>query len=104
VPATASATNSVPRAAAASPAGAVRPEPELGTVIRGRVLSRNDQVRFVVVELLFSPLPEPGRRLEVYRGEKKVGELRASRWNRGALVVADIIHGDAQPGDDVRAD
>jgi hypothetical protein len=77
---------------------------EVASIIRGRIVSRNDPVRFVVVELIFSPVPEVGRRLDVYRGGTKVGELRASRWNRGALVVADIIHGDAQPGDDVRAD
>lgn len=72
--------------------------------IRGRILTRNDQARFVVFEVIFSPVPEQGRRLEVRRNGKKVGELRTSRWNRGSLVAADIISGEAQPGDEIRAE
>lgn len=85
-----------------SPPG--NPQPEPIREIRGRILNRNDQARFVVIELIFSPVPELGRKLSVIRDGAKVGELRTSRWSRGDLVAADIIEGDAQPGDEIKAD
>ncbi len=70
----------------------------------GRVVSLNTQARFVVVDFLFQSLPAPGQRLSVYRDGKKVGTLRCSPFASGGQVAADLIEGDAKPGDEARAE
>ena len=40
--------------------------------------------------------------LNVYRRDLKVGEIRVDTWRRDDNVVADLIAGEAQPGDEVR--
>ncbi len=70
----------------------------------GRVVSVNAQAQFVVVDFFFNSLPSPGQRLAVFRLGRRVGEVRASVWAKGGRMAADILNGDAQVGDEVRAE
>jgi hypothetical protein len=70
----------------------------------GRVVSVNTQAQFVVVDFFFNRLPSPGQHLAVFRLGRRVGEVRASVWAKGGRMAADILNGDAQVGDDVRAE
>jgi len=47
-------------------------------------------------------MPKGGQTLFAYRGGLKVGELKISGEQRDNYIVADIVSGDAQPGDDAR--
>lgn len=72
--------------------------------VAGRVVSYNPQARFVIVDFLFNALPQPGQQLNVYRDGQKVGVVRCAPWVRAAQMAADVIEGEAGPGDDVRAE
>jgi len=69
----------------------------------GRVASVNVMLQFAVVDFAGGRLPPIGAPLLVYRNGKRVGELRASGPAMGTALVADVIAGDARPGDEVRA-
>ena len=70
----------------------------------GRVISVNSPARFVVVDFFFHGLPDAEQRLGIYRQGRRVGEVRASVWAKGGRVAADLLEGDAQVGDEVRAE
>jgi len=74
------------------------------TVIAGRVVSVNPKLRFVVLDFSLNPLPPIDQRLNVYRQGQKVGEVKISGPARNSHIVADIVAGNAQPGDRVRDD
>jgi hypothetical protein len=59
---------------------------------------------FVVVDFGFNPLPRPDQRLTVIRTNQAVGALRMTGAPRGSLMVADIMNGEAQVGDEVHED
>jgi hypothetical protein len=88
-------------------AGAVTssaPEPVVtpDTGLAGKVASFNNDGRFVVLNFPLGHLPAVEQRLFVYRQELKVGEIKVSGPQRDDLIVADLVAGEAQPGDDVR--
>ncbi|HXG49445.1 MAG TPA: hypothetical protein VNO52_17615 [Methylomirabilota bacterium] len=68
----------------------------------GRVAAVNGAGRFVVVTFPLGTLPTPDRRLHAFRDGLKVAELRPTEWQRDFNLVADIVTGDCQVGDDVR--
>ncbi|MBU6399956.1 MAG: hypothetical protein KGS61_06540 [Verrucomicrobia bacterium] len=68
----------------------------------GRVASVNPSLRFVVLDFSLNRLPALGQPLNVYRQGQKVGELRVSGPVLDNHVVADVVAGAAQPGDQVR--
>lgn len=70
--------------------------------LSGKVVTYNSVGRFVVLRFPVGQLPKNGQALFVYRGGLKVGELKISGEQRDNFVVADIVNGEAQPGDDVR--
>lgn len=70
----------------------------------GRVIGGKEDLRFVVIDFSSSRLPPPDRRMNVYRGEQKVAEIKISGPYRGTTVVADILRGQAQYGDLVKPD
>jgi hypothetical protein len=74
--------------------------PETGLV--GKVASYNDAGRFVVVNFSGGRLPAVEQRLFVYRQDLKVGELKVDKWQMAENVVADLLAGEARPGDEVR--
>ncbi len=72
-------------------------EPMDGTV--GRVESVNARLRFVVLDYSLNVLPRIGDRLDVWRSDQRVGELKVSGPIRNTTLVADIVSGDVQAGD-----
>ncbi len=68
----------------------------------GRVISVNTELRFVVLDFSLNPAPAVEQRLGIYRENVRVGEVRITRWSSGRNVVANIITGEAQIGDEVR--
>lgn len=69
----------------------------------GKVVSYNDAGRFVVLDFPLGQLPAAERRMFIYRAGLKVGEVRINAWQREHFIVADLLAGEAQEGDHVRA-
>jgi len=92
-----------------APAG---PAPKASAVIvtptearSGRIRSVNSTARYVVITYPVGvPLPAPERSLNVYRAGLKVAEVKAGgdRERIDVNVVADIVAGECQVGDEVR--
>jgi hypothetical protein len=70
----------------------------------GKVASINANLRFVVIDFSLSRVPELEQRLSVYRQGQKVGEVKISGPTINQNTVADIVTGEAQLGDEVRAE
>ena len=74
------------------------------TPVQGRVTFVNDRFRFVIVDFAFHQMPQLEQRLGVYRRDVRIGEVRISGPADGSTIVADIMSGDADLGDQVRED
>ncbi len=74
----------------------------LANPVMGKVVSANSVSRFVVLDYSLSRLPALGDRLSIYRQGLKVGEVQVSGPVMNNNVVADLLKGDAQAGDDAR--
>jgi hypothetical protein len=90
-------------------AGATDASPSAGRLIVsqenglcGKVASANQNLRFVVVTFPITRMPALEQRLVVYRGGLKVGEVKISGPQQEDNIVADIVAGEAEPGDEVR--
>ncbi|HVY72246.1 MAG TPA: hypothetical protein VHH73_20095 [Verrucomicrobiae bacterium] len=70
----------------------------------GRVARVDQKLRFVVLDYSINPLPPVEQRLNVYREGRKVGEVKVTGPAMNNNIAADILAGDAQAGDEVRAD
>ena len=70
----------------------------------GRVSVVREDLRFIVIDYGPNKLPPLDQRLNVYRGDQKVGEVKISGPYLGTTVAADITRGSAQYGDIVRPD
>jgi hypothetical protein len=82
---------------------AARPIVTPSNTVTARVMSVNLNAGFVVLNFPIGAVPGSGRRLSVYRGglkvaEVRVGDLKPIDFN----VVADIMAGQCQIGDEVR--
>ncbi len=75
-----------------------------GTVLIGKVVRVNANARFAVLNFPVGTMPAPGQQLNVYRQGLKVGEVVATGPQQDDNVVADIVKGEAQVGDELRAD
>ena len=71
-------------------------------VLVGRILKINPAGRFVVLNFPPGRLPTLDQRLGVYRQGLKIGEVKVSGPQLEENVVADLIAGEAQAGDQVR--
>lgn len=69
---------------------------------KGRIASVNAQGRFVVITFPVGTMPALQQRLGLYRANAKVGEVKISGPQRDNNIVADIIAGECQIGDEVR--
>jgi hypothetical protein len=69
----------------------------------GKIARVNMDGHFVVLTFPIGHLPALEQRLNVYRRGLKVGEVRATGPQLDDNVVGDIIAGEAQAGDQVRA-
>jgi hypothetical protein len=72
--------------------------------VKGRVVSVNPNARFVVIGFALGSVPAIGKRLSVYRNGLKIGELKITGPQRENNIVADIVTGECQLGDEVRED
>ena len=75
-----------------------------GGPLKGRIASVNAAARFVVLSFPLGALPAVEKRLNVYRGGLKVGELKVTGPQRDYNTVADIVTGECLAGDEVRDD
>jgi len=74
--------------------------PDLSIV--GRVVRVNQSLRFVVLSFPIGQTPNTGVRMNVFRHNVIVGEVRVTDQQRDNNAIADIVLGDAQDGDEVR--
>jgi hypothetical protein len=70
--------------------------------VAAKVVSYNPTGRFVVLNFPVGQMPEVGQSFFLYRGGLKSGEIKISGPQRDNNIVADLVNGDAQPGDEVR--
>ena len=71
-------------------------------MVIGKVVRVNSQERFAVINFPIGRLPAMGQPLNVYRQGLKVGELKVTGPQQDDNVVADIVHGEVQTGDELR--
>jgi hypothetical protein len=69
----------------------------------GKVARANVEGRFAVMTFPIGHLPSANQRLSIYRKGQRVGEIRVTGPQLDDNVVGDIVAGDAQAGDEVRA-
>lgn len=69
----------------------------------GKVAKVNPEGRFVILTFPIGHLPALQQRLSVYRLGLKVGEVRITGPQLDDSVAGDIVAGEAQAGDEVRA-
>jgi hypothetical protein len=91
-------TGTAAQPAPARPAPIVTPDESLAA----KVLSVNTVGRFVVLNFPDGRMPKLEEYLFLYRGGLKVAEVKAVGPQQETSIVADIITGDARPGDTVR--
>lgn len=70
--------------------------------LSARVASYNAAGRFVVLSFPVSQMPKLEQTLFLYRAGLKVAEVKVTGPQRDNNIVADLISGDAQAGDEVR--
>jgi hypothetical protein len=73
-----------------------------GHLTTGRVSSVNAAGRFVILTFPLGAVPSAEKRLYVYRGGLKVGEVKVTPPPLDINIAADIIAGECQIGDEVR--
>jgi hypothetical protein len=73
-----------------------------GAGLSGKVASVNTAGQFVVITFAAGQVPAVDQKLNVYRGDLKVGEVKMSKEQIGANAVADLVTGEARVGDTVR--
>ncbi len=91
------ATTSPPSAEATAPA-IVTPDYSL----TARVVTYNPAGRFVVLGFPVGQMPRLDQGLFLYRNGIKVGEIKVTGPQRDNNIVADLVNGEAQTGDEVR--
>jgi len=70
----------------------------------GEVSRVNPTARFVVLSFPLDRMPVADQRLTVYRHGSKVAEVKVTGPQRGNSIVADIVTGAPEVGDQARAD
>ena len=82
--------------------GGISPILTLENGLNGRVSSVNQNLKFAVLTFPIGQMPARNQRLFVYEEGMRVGELNVTGPQRDDSTVADIIAGEARPGDEVR--
>jgi hypothetical protein len=72
------------------------------TGLHGKVATYNDAGHFVVLTIPQDQMPQVDTELFIYRDNMKVGEVKVTGPQRDENVVADVVNGEAQAGDEVR--
>jgi len=87
-----------PPPAAQAPPAIVTPDKSL----TARVVSYNATGRFVVLSFPVGQLPRMDQSLFLYRNGLKAGEVKITGPQQDNNIVADLVAGEAQVGDEVR--
>ena len=69
----------------------------------GRVALVNPTARFVVLNFPVGRMALVDQRLDLYRRGTKIGEVRVTGPQREANIVADLVSGNAEIGDEARS-
>jgi len=88
-------------APAGTPAGA-HLEPSATETGVARVASVNTELGFAVVDFAAQTMPPVGTRVNVYRGDKRVGTVRITEPVHAPLATADVVDGEVRVGDEAR--
>ena len=72
------------------------------TSLTAKVISYNDIGRYVVLGFPVGQMPKPGMTLFLYRNGLKVAEVSVESMRTDSFVVADLVSGTAQVGDEAR--
>lgn len=72
--------------------------------VAGEVSRVNPVGRFVVLSFPLDQMPAVDQPLSLYRRGSKVGEVKVTGPQRGNSIVADILSGAPEKGDEARAD
>jgi hypothetical protein len=94
------AKKKAPGASAGAAAGKAVVTPAIN--VMGRVSTLNVDGRFVVLNFPGGKMPAQDQRLAVYRRDVKVAEVKITGPQRESNVVADIVSGEPEVGDEVR--
>jgi hypothetical protein len=70
--------------------------------LTAKVAAYNAAGRFLVLNFPVSRMPRVDQTLFLYRGGLKVAEVKVTGPQRDNNIVADLVTGEAQVGDDVR--
>jgi hypothetical protein len=73
-----------------------------GNALVGKVKRVNPAARFVVLSFPIGQLPAADQQFGVYRRGLKVGEIKITGQQLNEYIVADILDGEAEEGDEVR--
>ena len=73
-----------------------------GNSLVGKVAFVNMSARFVVLNFPIGHLPALEQRLNIYRSDLKVGEVKVTGPQYDDNIVADLLAGDSAMGDQVR--
>jgi hypothetical protein len=74
------------------------------TALVGRVVQVNTAGRFVVLNFPLGRMPVLEQRMNLYRSGLKVGEVKITGPQDDDNIVADLLTGDSQVGDQARGD
>ncbi|HVU27365.1 MAG TPA: hypothetical protein VHG71_06475 [Verrucomicrobiae bacterium] len=94
-----------PAAKTSSASSATYSTPQIVTPdnsLAGNVVSYNSVGRFVVLSFPVGQLPKIGQPLFLYRAGLKVATLKITGPQHDNDIVADVVSGEAQVGDEVR--
>lgn len=79
-----------------------RPVTRPANILNGRIVAVREPLRFVIVDFAGGRMPQLDQRLNVYRLDQKVAEVKISGPYLGTTVAADVTAGEAMLGDLVR--
>jgi hypothetical protein len=71
-------------------------------MVVGHVATVNTIGRFVVLNFPAGTMPAQDQRLNLYRSNVKIGEVKITGPQRGENVVADIVSGEPEVSDEAR--
>jgi hypothetical protein len=91
-----------PASAPTSPATTFNPIVTPDNSLTARVASYNSAGRFAVLTFPVGPMPSMDQTLFLYRAGLKVGEVKITGPQQDNDIVADLVTGTAQVGDEVR--
>lgn len=84
--------------------GAVKPNAIVtpGGTLPGRVALVNAHAGYVVLTFPLGSAPTTDKKLNVYRAGLKMAEIKITSQRRDNAIIADIVTGECQAGDEVK--